>query len=43
MIALSVVIYLPFIWILGIGTLIVAGHNLLDGIVMEGIGILDHV
>lgn len=36
MIALSALIYLPKKLILGIGILIVAGHNLLDGIVMEG-------
>ena len=36
MIALSAFVYLPKKIILGIGVLIVAGHNLLDGIVMEG-------
>ena len=36
MIALSALIYLPKKIILAIGILIVAGHNLLDGIVMEG-------
>ena len=36
MIALSLLIYLPFPVLLGVGAVIVAGHNLLDGIVMEG-------
>ena len=36
MIALSLLIKLPFKYLLGIGMVIVAGHNLLDGIVAEG-------
>ena len=36
MLALSLIIYLPKKIILSIGLLLVAGHNLLDGIVFEG-------
>ena len=36
MISLSLLIHLPFKVLLGVGIIIVVGHNLLDGIVMEG-------
>ena len=36
MICLSFLIYLPYKWILVLGLVIIAGHNLLDGLVMQG-------
>ena len=36
MICLSFLIYLPYKWILVLGLIIIAGHNLLDGLVMQG-------
>lgn len=36
MVFLSFLIYLPKKWLLVVATVLVAGHNLLDGIVMEG-------
>ena len=43
MIALSAIIQLPKRLILLIGIVIVAGHNLLDGIVVEGHGVLSYL
>lgn len=39
MVLLSFIIFLPLRVLLGIGLILVAGHNLLDGIVMEGTSI----
>lgn len=36
MICLSFLIYLPYKWILVLGLVIIAGHNILDGLVMQG-------
>ena len=36
MICLSFLIYLPYKWILVLGLIIIAGHNLLDELVMQG-------
>lgn len=36
MICLSFLIYLPYKWILVLGLVIISGHNLLDGLVMQG-------
>lgn len=36
MICLSFLIFLPYKWILVLGLVIIAGHNLLDGLVMQG-------
>jgi len=39
MMFLAILVYLPRKWIIALGLLLVFGHNLLDGITMEGLGV----